>query len=88
MKARNLIATVLYIVLGTVFTVTVVFAIATAFGAPFALSVEHYVTVELAYYDFDLLVFCQNIMIGVAIALVVILVFLDERASRKLKRQR
>jgi hypothetical protein len=88
MKVRNMIATVLYIVLGAAFILAVVFAISTAYGAPFALSVEHYVTVELAYYDFDLLAFCQNIMIGVAIALVIILVFLDERASRKLKRQR
>lgn len=88
MKVRNLIVLILYIVLGVAFSVSLVLAISTAFAAPFALSLERYITIDLAYYEFDLLAFCQNIMLISAVILIVVLVFFDERASKKIKRYR
>lgn len=88
MKIKKLIVSILYIVLSLAFVVSLVLAISTAFGAPFVLSIERYITIDLAYYEFDLLVFCQNVMIISAVVLIVVLVFFDEKASKKLRRNR
>ncbi len=86
MNKKNIALTVLYSLLGLIFIVSMVLAISIAFQAPYALNLEHYITVDLAYYDFDLQRFCQTTMFIVAAVLIVVLVFFDERASRKLKK--
>lgn len=83
MNYKKIILSVLYLILGVILVAAIVFALASAYDAPFAVSIEHYINIDLQYYEFELLKFSQQIMVGSAIVLIAILVFFDNRVLKR-----
>ena len=73
----------LYIVLGLAMLVFTIFGLGIALNLDFAVSLERSVVRDLGLIEFDLLLVSQIELVVATSILIVILVYLDEKAIRK-----